>query len=189
MCFFPIFKKYSGLWSFSVFPRCQCVYTHQAGRKPGLQQNWQSSEKSQNLMQKTQYLMNTLYMYIWRYIKTRCIHHSYFFNFAMMRWLYSSLSVLPWVCLSSDMTELNTNQPHNNYILKFNKRNKLSSNYVVLFLSLFVPLSVITVENLSLLWALAKELARIIKLKNSLTLRYGRELCVSYGNIKYWWPI
>ena len=32
----------------SVFPRCQCVYTHQAGRKPALKQNWQSSEKSQN---------------------------------------------------------------------------------------------------------------------------------------------
>ena len=31
----------------SVFPRSQCVYTHtQAGRKPALQQNWQSSEKS-----------------------------------------------------------------------------------------------------------------------------------------------
>ena len=102
-------------------------------------------------------------MYIWRYIKTRCIHHSYFFNFAM-RWLSSSLFVLPWVRLSSDMTELNTNHPHNNYILKYNKRNKLSSNYC-LFLSLFVPLSVITVENLSLLWALAKELARIIAQK------------------------
>ena len=37
--FFPIFKKYSGLWPFSVFPRCQCVYTHQAGRTPALQQN------------------------------------------------------------------------------------------------------------------------------------------------------
>ena len=33
--FFPIFFKYSGLWPFSVFPRCQCVYTHQAGRKSG----------------------------------------------------------------------------------------------------------------------------------------------------------
>ena len=40
--FFPIFFKYSGLWPFSVFPRCQCVYTHQAGRKPALQQNLQS---------------------------------------------------------------------------------------------------------------------------------------------------
>ena len=36
----------------SVFPRCQCVYTHQAGRKPALQQNWQSSEKSQNFKEK-----------------------------------------------------------------------------------------------------------------------------------------
>ena len=45
LCFFPKIFKYSGLWSFSVFPRCQCVYTHQAGRTPALQQNWQSSEK------------------------------------------------------------------------------------------------------------------------------------------------
>ena len=42
--------------------RCQCVYTHQAGKKPAIQQNWQSSEKSQNLKEKTQYLMNTLYI-------------------------------------------------------------------------------------------------------------------------------
>ena len=50
------------LWPFSVFPRCQCVSTHQAGRTPAMQQqNWQSSEKSQNVG-KTQYLMNTLYM-------------------------------------------------------------------------------------------------------------------------------
>ena len=56
--FFRIFKNIPG----SVFPRCQCVYTNQAGRKPALQQNWQSSEKSQHLKEKTQYLMNTLYM-------------------------------------------------------------------------------------------------------------------------------
>ena len=43
---FFLFFKYSGLWPISVFPRCQCVYTHQAGRKLALQQNWQSSEKS-----------------------------------------------------------------------------------------------------------------------------------------------
>ena len=42
--FLKIFE-YSGLWSSSVFPRCQCVYTHQAGRTPALQLNWQSSEK------------------------------------------------------------------------------------------------------------------------------------------------
>ena len=59
---FPMILKYSGLWPFSVFPRCQCVYTHQAGRKPGLQQNWQSSEKYQSFKEKTQYLMNTLYL-------------------------------------------------------------------------------------------------------------------------------
>ena len=60
--FFSEIFKYSGLWPFSVFPRCQCVYTHQAGRTPALQQNWQSSEKSQNFKEKTQYLMDTLYL-------------------------------------------------------------------------------------------------------------------------------
>ena len=61
-----IFKilKYSGLLPFSVLPRCHCVYTHQAGRKPALQQKWQSSEKSQNFQEKTQFLMNTLYISI-----------------------------------------------------------------------------------------------------------------------------
>ena len=59
--FFPKILKYYGLWPFSVFPRCQCVYTYQAGRKQALQQNWQSSEKSQIFKIKTQYLMNTLY--------------------------------------------------------------------------------------------------------------------------------
>ena len=44
----------SMLLPFSVFPRCQCVYTHQAVRTPALQQNWQSSEKSQNFKEKTQ---------------------------------------------------------------------------------------------------------------------------------------
>ena len=57
--FFPKILKYSRLWPFSVFPRCQCVYTHKAGRKPALQQKWQSSEKSQHFKEKTQYLMNT----------------------------------------------------------------------------------------------------------------------------------
>ena len=60
--FFPKILKYSGLWPFSVFPRYQCVYTYQAGRTPALQQNWQSSEKSQHFKEKTQYLMNTLYL-------------------------------------------------------------------------------------------------------------------------------
>ena len=59
--FFPKILKYSGLWPFSIFPRCQCVYTHQAGRKPALQQNWQSLEKSQNYKEKTQYFINTLH--------------------------------------------------------------------------------------------------------------------------------
>ena len=48
MCFFRFFRNIPG----SVFPRCQCVYTHQAGRKQALQQNWQSSEKSQNFKEK-----------------------------------------------------------------------------------------------------------------------------------------
>ena len=57
---FRIFRT----WSFSVFPWVQCVYTHQAGRTPTLQQNWQSSEKSQHFREKTQYLMNTLYLFL-----------------------------------------------------------------------------------------------------------------------------
>ena len=51
--FFSKILKYSGLWPFSVFPRRQCVYTHQAGSTQALQQNWQSSEKSQHLKEKT----------------------------------------------------------------------------------------------------------------------------------------
>ena len=35
-------------------------------RTPALQQNWQSSEKSQNFKEKTQYLVNTLYYKIQR---------------------------------------------------------------------------------------------------------------------------
>ena len=38
-------------WPFYVFPRCQCVYTHQVGRTPALQQNWQSSE-NHNILRK-----------------------------------------------------------------------------------------------------------------------------------------
>ena len=58
--FFRIIKNIpdSGLSLF--FPLCQCVYTHQAGRTPALQQNWQSLEKSQSSKEKTQYLMNSL---------------------------------------------------------------------------------------------------------------------------------
>ena len=58
MCYFRFFLNIPN----SVFPRCPCVYTRQAGRKPALQQNWQSSEKSQHFKEKTQFLMNTLYM-------------------------------------------------------------------------------------------------------------------------------
>ena len=60
-CVFSNILKYSGLWPLSVLPRCQCVYTKQTGRTPALQQNWQSSEKSQYFEDKTQYLLNTLY--------------------------------------------------------------------------------------------------------------------------------
>ena len=63
-CVFSTDFEYFGLRSFSVFPRRQCVYTYQAGRKPALLQNWQSSEKSQHFKEKTQYLMNTLYLII-----------------------------------------------------------------------------------------------------------------------------
>ena len=44
-CVFSKILKYSGLWPFSVFPRCPCVYTRQAGRTAALQQNWKSPEK------------------------------------------------------------------------------------------------------------------------------------------------
>ena len=46
--FFPKILKYSGLWPFSVLPRCQCVYTHKAGRKPAL-----AAEKSKILRKNT----------------------------------------------------------------------------------------------------------------------------------------
>ena len=49
--FFLKILKYSGLLPFSM---SVCVYTRQAGRTPGLQQNWQSSEKFQNIKEKTQ---------------------------------------------------------------------------------------------------------------------------------------
>ena len=56
-----VFSKILIYFPDSVFSRCQCVYIRQAGRTPALQQNWQSSEKSQHFKEKTQYLMNTLY--------------------------------------------------------------------------------------------------------------------------------
>ena len=55
-------KRYEGELITLCFPPCQFVYTKQAGRKPTLQQNWQSSEKSQDFEEKTQYLLNTLYL-------------------------------------------------------------------------------------------------------------------------------
>ena len=49
--FFPKILKYFGLWPFSVFPWCQCVYyTHQEGRTPALQKNWQSRQKDHNIL-------------------------------------------------------------------------------------------------------------------------------------------
>ena len=63
LCFFQRFYNIPDsvlpLFSLGV---SQCVYTHQAGRTPALQRNVQSSEKSQNLKEKTQYFMNTLYV-------------------------------------------------------------------------------------------------------------------------------
>ena len=50
--FFQKILEYSEVCPFSVLPRCQCVYTHRAGRTPALQQNWQSSEKSQIFKEK-----------------------------------------------------------------------------------------------------------------------------------------
>ena len=44
--------KYSGLLPYSVFLGVS-VCTHQAGRTSALQQNWQSSEKSQSFKEKT----------------------------------------------------------------------------------------------------------------------------------------
>ena len=50
--FFPKILKYSGLWPFSVLPRCQCVYTHKAGRKPALAAELAEFRKIQNLRKK-----------------------------------------------------------------------------------------------------------------------------------------
>ena len=69
MCFFEDFRIYSGLWPLSVSPRCQGVYT-MAGQTPAMKQNWQNSENSQHFKEKTQYLMNTLYLKI----KSQLIH-------------------------------------------------------------------------------------------------------------------
>ena len=41
-----------------------------AGRRPALQQNWKSSEKSQHFKEKTQYLMNTLYITVTENLKS-----------------------------------------------------------------------------------------------------------------------
>ena len=59
--FFSKILKYSGLWPFSVLPRCR-VYTHKAGRRPALAAELAEFRKIQNFKEKTQYLMNTLYL-------------------------------------------------------------------------------------------------------------------------------
>ena len=49
---FKYFKIFRTL-AFLCFPSVSvCVYTHQTGRIPALQQNWQSLEKSQNFKEK-----------------------------------------------------------------------------------------------------------------------------------------
>ena len=79
---FEIFRTLT----FLCFSWCQCLYTHQAGRKPALQQYWQSSEKSQNFKEKAQYLMNTLY------VCRRRLFYEYFFCFCSCL-SFSKLSV------------------------------------------------------------------------------------------------
>ena len=70
--FFLKILRYSGLSPFSVFPRCQCVYTHQAERTPALQQNWQSSEKSQSFKEKNT-IFNEHPVYMQQY-SIRAVH-------------------------------------------------------------------------------------------------------------------
>ena len=68
-CMYRVFIKYCVFSKIliyfpdSVFCRCQCVYTHQAGKEPALQQN--------KNFRKTQYLMNTLYQ-----INHRSMHNN-----------------------------------------------------------------------------------------------------------------
>ena len=50
------------------------------GRTLALQQNWQSSEKSQNFKEKTQYLMNTLYYLIMITKQLYILYFSYFWK-------------------------------------------------------------------------------------------------------------
>ena len=59
---------------FSVFPRCQCVYTPQAGRTPALQQNWQSSRKKHNIKWTpcSQWCSVLTYLGWWRYTVEVC---------------------------------------------------------------------------------------------------------------------
>ena len=72
--FFPKILKYSEIWPFSVFPRCQFVYTHHAGRKQALQQNWQSSEKSQHFKENTIFNEHPVHMYMYVHVLGLCYH-------------------------------------------------------------------------------------------------------------------
>ena len=52
-CFFFEYFEIFRTLAFLCFPSVSvCLYTHQAGRTPALQQNWQSTEKSQNFKEK-----------------------------------------------------------------------------------------------------------------------------------------
>ena len=69
--FFEDFKIFRTLAFLCFVSVSVCVvYTQQAGRPQALQQNWQSSEKSQNFKEKTQYLMNTLYIHLYKHNHT-----------------------------------------------------------------------------------------------------------------------
>ena len=58
------FWKFLNIFRTLPFRFSSVVYKDhtKAGRTPALQQNWQSSAKSQHFKEKTQYLMNTLYI-------------------------------------------------------------------------------------------------------------------------------
>ena len=47
-----VFSKILIYFPDSVLPRCQCVYTRQAGGTPALQQNWKSSENFKKFKEK-----------------------------------------------------------------------------------------------------------------------------------------
>ena len=80
------------------------VHTHQTGRKPVLQQNWQSFEKSQHFKEKTQYLMNTLYilqMYYQHNINPKII--------LLRQPEISGQDFISWLCSQNKSAEKRTN--------------------------------------------------------------------------------